>query len=199
MPIDKIEFSNKQPDVVQQEHKQPPQPQHVINKRRKMENPKKFSFQSFKKRKILKNGGNDTKLENAAVVDYQDEQMNSILEESNTQGINNTIASALLPQQPQSIINHQQSFMSESCGVNAVNITQYSLMSNVQKSASVHHGPTSTMPYNPLEDFDFLNPKLDLERTQQLQETRKQKKLQKQEENTKKFTVSATNDDDLKE
>lgn len=76
---------------------------------------------------------------------------------------------------------------------NAVNITQYSLMSNIQKTGSMHGGgPQSAVPqFNPLEDFDFLNPKLDQDRTMQLQENRKQKKLQKQEENTKKYTVAA--------
>jgi hypothetical protein len=77
-------------------------------------------------------------------------------------------------------MNQQPSFMSESgtgaggFNNNAVNVTQYSLMSNIQKSASVHAGPQSTMqPFNPLEDFDFLNPKLDQDRTMQLQENRK--------------------------
>ena len=34
------------------------QPSGVLNKKRKMENPRKISFQSFKMRKNLKNGGN---------------------------------------------------------------------------------------------------------------------------------------------
>lgn len=61
------------------------QPTGAINKKRKMENPRKISFQSFKMRKNLKNGGNSpykpVQSENTRRgVNEEDEQVNSILE-----------------------------------------------------------------------------------------------------------------------
>lgn len=53
----------------------------------------------------------------------------------------------------------------------------------------------SNQPYNPLEDFDFLNTKQDKDRIAHLQENRKQKKLLRQDENTLKYTISSGVDD----
>lgn len=65
-------------------------------------------------------------------------------------------------------------------------VTQYSLMSHVQKSNSLHMmdmGPPSSAPFNPLEEFDK-------DRLKHVAEIRKRKKQEQIDLNTKEYELS---------
>lgn len=101
----------------------------------------------------------------------EDDQVNSILEISQTNQL------------------HQQFNVSQSM-IKPADVTQYSLMSHLQKSNSYQMGPPSSAPFNPFEE-------LDKERLIQVAENRKKKKQELIDQNSKEFVLGKDNADPL--